>query len=104
MYSITGESFGEAQLDLFLENASEQDYYEDAFHASLVDNDRLDMRVIDVTGMGCVEVDTPADLEQARALAGGGIGETLRRIGGISALVKRIRLRTGSSLTRQGGY
>jgi len=92
LYSVSGESFGEAQLDLFLDSANDEDYYEDAFHASLVDNDRLDMRVIDVTGMGCVEVDTPADLEQARALAGGGVGETLRRIGGISALVKRIGL------------
>ena len=40
LYSITGESFGEAQLDLFLETP-EQDYYEDAFHASLADNDQL---------------------------------------------------------------
>jgi len=69
LYSISGASFLAARLDVFLKRANDQDYYEDAFQASLVDNGRLDMRVIDVTGMGCVEVDTPEDLSAARALA-----------------------------------
>ena len=57
-----------------------------------MDNDRLDTRVIDVTGMGCVEVDTPSDLEQARALGGWGHRRDAEKNRGISALVKRIGL------------
>ena len=53
-----------------------------------------------MTGMGCVEVDTPSDLEQLE-LAGGGIGEDLRRIGASRFLVKRIGLEQVAPLLAQ---